>query len=446
MLIAQHSVAGEVDSRLQKPEMPPEADDRQALEEYACDRSNLPWVIFRAAHRANHTSALPARARALLAALARTVDAARPYAAIFARRELLTGRAMQSMRTFYRSLDDLEKAGFITRPPQKRYGDAGLFGRAYLHLTAKSAELLGLIEPAAETLPSTSLRDEPATKADIDPSFTVPSATVADGAIYKDLYPNNQKRQPGAVPADLRRLLPLGFRDFLVFKLMREAKRHGKLLSDVVEASWEHLRRATHPISYLRTLLRAPVDFAYRVRTQRVVDIERTEQRDRAEKVESEIAGLGGETFVSRDGLRRYRISDDARSIVIHHRDEAQPRVHAGNWAREFLDALGTGQIVRATYLAPTDEPDNVPDRPERVMTSGDVNVDADVEKHRAGAGRNFRTEINDLKQILRLKQAGFAPNREPGRAAERPGGSPENRFPFDSLLRTISGHAAPRT
>jgi hypothetical protein len=59
------------------------------------------------------TDSLPAHG-ALLAALARTVDAQRPYAAIFARRELPTGRAMQSMRTFYR--DDLEAAGLIARP------------------------------------------------------------------------------------------------------------------------------------------------------------------------------------------------------------------------------------------------------------------------------------------------------------------------------------------
>jgi hypothetical protein len=69
-----------------------------------------------------------------------TVDANRPYAAIYARRELLTGRALQSMRTFYRSLDDLEAAGLINRPPQKRHGDAGLFGRAYLHLTTNCSD------------------------------------------------------------------------------------------------------------------------------------------------------------------------------------------------------------------------------------------------------------------------------------------------------------------
>ena len=152
MLIAQLPVAGEDGDRL-RPSIPDNPrHDHSAFEEYACDRSNLPWIIFRAAHRANHIAALPARARALLAALARTVDANRPFAAIFARRELLTGRALQSMRTFYRSLDDLETGGFIVRPPQKRHGDAGLFGRAYLHLTDKAATLLGLVnEPNSQS-------------------------------------------------------------------------------------------------------------------------------------------------------------------------------------------------------------------------------------------------------------------------------------------------------
>src|SRR5471032_3441115 len=159
MLIAQLSVASEDVDRPRPPRTPATETDHEALEEFACDRSNLPWVIFRAAHRATHATTLPARARALLAALARTVDANRPYAAIFARRELLTGRAMQSMRTFYRSLDDLEAAGLIERVPQKRFGSAGLFGRAYLHLTEKSAIVLGYMSPSSgsqspETQPS----------------------------------------------------------------------------------------------------------------------------------------------------------------------------------------------------------------------------------------------------------------------------------------------------
>ncbi|SAK42974.1 hypothetical protein AWB83_00398 [Caballeronia ptereochthonis] len=437
MRIAQHSVAGEAASRPQTPDVPAGAQDQQALEEYACDRSNLPWVIFRAAHRATHTAALPARARALLAALARTVDAARPYAAIFARRELLTGRAMQSMRTFYRSLDDLEAAGFISRPPQMRYGGAGLFGRAYIHLTPKAAALLGLIEPASETDADTLIAASPveSSKAETDLSFAPPSVTVADGAIYKDLNPTTQKRQPGRVPADLQRLLPLGFREFLIFKLMREAKHHGKLLSDVVEASWDHLRGATHPISYLRTLLRAPVDFTHRVRARQAAVTAREQQRERAQHVESAVANLAGEAFVSRDGVRTYHIAADARSITIRHRDESQPRIHAGNWAHDFLAAVEAGHIVRA---APEASHGDLSTEFNRVVTA-----ERTMSAHTAT--RPFEAQINDLKQILRLKRAGDAPTNKPRDDIRPQYQRKRSPFPLNSLLQVLSGVAPSR-
>jgi len=69
-----------------------------------------------------------------------TVDGNRPYAAIYARRELLTGRVLQSMRTFYRSLDDLEATGLINRPRKNATVTPGYFGRAYLHLTTNCSD------------------------------------------------------------------------------------------------------------------------------------------------------------------------------------------------------------------------------------------------------------------------------------------------------------------
>jgi hypothetical protein len=347
MLIAQHSVAGEVHTRPAFPDRSAKSDDQQALDEFACDRSNLPWVIFRAAHRAAHISALPARARSLLAALARTVDAARPYAAIFARRDLLTGRALQSMRTFYRSLDDLETAGFITRPPQTRYGAAGLFGRAYLHLTPKVAGLLGLVEEKqAEATRSETAMQEQASSDSCDPLLSRPSATLAHRAIYKDLSPHTQKRQPARLPDDLIRLRSLGFREFLIFKLMREARSHGKLLSDVVEATWTHLQKARHPISYLRSLLTSPVDFAYRVRSKHVDENAKTLRQ--AEQIESDKAtkDLGGRTFKSADGSRQYVVSDDATSVSLYETGQSRPRVKVGKWIPDFLRALRSGQVV----------------------------------------------------------------------------------------------------
>lgn len=329
MSIAQLSVAGEGEAH---------PEDSHALIAYRSDAVNLPWIIFRAAFRANHIADLPQRARAVLAALARTVDATKPYAAIFARRELLTGRAMQSMRTFYRSLDDLESAGLIERRPQSRYVEAGLFGRAYLHLTEKATLVLGLTEATT------------ASNKDAEPaSLSRPSATLADGAIYKDLSPaSSQKRQPGQVPADLQRLRALGFLDFLIFKLMREAREHGKRLSDVVEVTWEHLKRASAPICYLRALLRNPIDFGHqlRVKTQvrQAADLEAIE-RQRAERAASESAG---KTFADASGETMYVVSADGESMTVYRASEGVGR-QAVNWKVSFAQALERGFIRLAT-------------------------------------------------------------------------------------------------
>jgi hypothetical protein len=364
MLIAQLSVAGEGDVY----PLPPFDDsvdiDQTALDEFLAGQSNLPWVVFRAAHRAANFPALPARARAVLAALARTVDANRPYAAIFARRELLTGRAMQSMRTFYRSLDDLEAAGLIERVPQKRFGTAGLFGRAYLHLTERSAIVLGYMSlpSAAQSAGSQTSANKPSAVQAADPtswnagiisapapSFNAPCVTVADGAIYKDLFPKNQKRQPGELPADLQRLLSLGFRQFLIFKLMREAKAQAKLLSDVVEATWEHLRNAKRPISYLRALLRSPVDFGHQIRTKRVAAERLAEETAAAARVDAAVSQSAGHTFIDKADTRLITVSSTADSIMVHDYREARPRVATGQWAIAFVAALKAGEVVRAT-------------------------------------------------------------------------------------------------
>ncbi|SOY77658.1 conserved hypothetical protein [Cupriavidus taiwanensis] len=354
MSIAQHFVAGE--GFLQ----PAPHESGTTL---PADAVNLPWVILRAVHHASRLEGIPARARAVLAALARTVDAAKPCGQIFARRSLLTERAMQSERTFYRSLDDLEAAGLIERPGQRRYVEAGLFGRAYLHLTERAAILLGLVEaPVVPREQPAKAAEEPAAKA-----FTQPSATVADGGIYKDLSPSFiQKRQPGQVPQDLQRLQPLGFRDFLIFKLMREAREHGKRLSDVVEATWEHLRQAARPISYLRSLLRSSTDFGFQVRNRVAQrEAERLAQLEQAE-AKALVKTVSGQTFVDAGGAYQVVVETDGVTLTVYQADEGVPRRDVGNWQVNFARALRSGRLRRltqkpvpstATYSRPADVP-----------------------------------------------------------------------------------------
>ncbi|SAL80967.1 hypothetical protein AWB67_05727 [Caballeronia terrestris] len=329
MSIAQRFVAGEGEAH---------PEDRAALTAFRCDSTNLPWTTFRAAFRAAHIEEIPSRARAVLSALARTVDAAKPFAAIFARRELLTGRALQSMRTFYRSLDDLELAGLIDRRAQSRYVEAGLFGRAYIHLTARAAEILGLVEQS----------EAPSPKA-AESSFDHPSARLADGGIYKDLNPSIfQKRQPGQVPEDLQRLRTLGFLDFLIFKLMREAREHGKRLSDVVEVTWNHLKLAKAPINYLRSLLRSTVDFSLQIRQRNDLTAEEQARLKRAMEAEQLARQSAGQTFVDASCRYKYVIDEDGENMVVYALDEGIGRQAAG-WKEAFATARARGQIRVAT-------------------------------------------------------------------------------------------------
>lgn len=333
MSIAQRSVASEGEAH------PLES---AALLAYQCDAINLPWVIFRAAFRANHIEQLPQRARAVLSALARTVDSSKPFAAIFARRELLTGRSMQSMRTFYRSLDDLEAAGLIDRRPQGRYVQAGLFGRAYIHLTAVAATLLGLVEP----IDSRPTRES---KTPVSPSINHPSATVADGVIYKDLSPKTfQKGQSGQVPKDLQRLRSLGFLDFLIFKLMREAREHGKRLSDVVEVTWQHLKAAQAPINYLRALLRNPIDFGHQLHKRIADQNEKQRLQENLAYAESVAVASAGQTFVNTATRLKYIVSEDGQSMVVMRAEEGVARQAAG-WKTKFAEARESGRIRPAT-------------------------------------------------------------------------------------------------
>ncbi|MFM0275506.1 hypothetical protein PQQ59_33300 [Paraburkholderia aspalathi] len=350
MSIAQRSVAGEGEAHPCAAETQTPEGDAQARAEFTCDTTNLPWVIFRAVHRAAQLQGVSARSRALLAALARTVDAKRPYAAIFARRELLTGRAMQSMRTFYRSLDDLEAAGLITRPPQSRYGQAGLFGRAYLHLTESAALLLGFVvkeAPASHTA-SSDTKAEGAQQARGE-SLNSRSANVADGAIYKDLFPASQKRQPGTLPADLHRLTSLGFHEFLVFKLMTEAKANGKFLSDVVDVSWAGLKKAHAPINYLRALLRKPVDFAYRARQLRNQAVLQQREATKNAEVTTTVARCVGQSFYDESGNRRITVSADGSTLSVCDAGEGIARTVLNGWQSPFAKALQKGNLLPAT-------------------------------------------------------------------------------------------------
>jgi hypothetical protein len=342
-----HSDAGEGNAR---PEQTLSHDvDADARRAHSCDSTNLPWVTFRATFRAANLQGLHGRARSLLAALARTVDAKNPYAAIFARRELLTDRALLSMRTLYRGLDDLETAGLIERSEQRRLNDiagyAGRYGRAYIHLTAAAARLLGFLDqPAVDTPAAKSTApDKPSVH------FPNPSATVADGSIYRDLSPKLQKRQPATLPPDLQRLMGLGFHKFLIYKLMGVARQNQKRLSDVVEATWDSLKKAAFPINYVQALLRSPKDFSQIARAKHDQLVQRDKIAERQRRTATAIERYVGKTFYDKNLTRRITLSQDGLQAAVLDAGQRQPRVTAGVWHAEFLAAVDAGHLVEAT-------------------------------------------------------------------------------------------------
>ncbi|WP_323123194.1 Replication protein O [Burkholderia alba] len=368
MSIAQSPIAGEGDIR-------PSNNEAALVAAFSSDPTNLPWRIFRAVHRANQIPELPGRARTLLAALARTVDQNAPFAAIYARRELLTGRALQSVRSFYRSLVDLEAAGLIVRTTQTRYVEVGKFGRTYIHLTPAAAQLLGLVEAPIEHAGQVAdgLIEEcaqtPPDHVNATPDFSLasPNASVAHGAIYENLSPSSfQKRQPGQLPADLIRLRSLGFHKFLIFKLMREARLQGKFLSDVVAATWDHLKLARCPINYLRSLLGRPVDYRHLRTTQQAKADTIQVAAKQAEQVADAVARHAGQSFYDRTATQRVTLSTDGAVLTSLAIDERAPRTSTAQWQAAWYEAVQRGRLVPAT---PGLEEQFSTQRQARVMT-----------------------------------------------------------------------------
>jgi hypothetical protein len=174
------------------------------------------------------------------------------------------------------------------------------------------------------------------------------------------------------VPEDLQRLRSLGFFDFLIFKLMREAREHGKRLSDVVEATWDHLKLAKAPINYLRSLLRGTVDFAHQLRARMNVKAEEQARVKRTLEADQVARQSAGKTFLDASGARKYVIDADGENMVVYNRDEGIGRQAAG-WKEGFAAALARGQIRAASSYV---QPEQGRERPP---------VTAQVREHIAG-------------------------------------------------------------
>ena len=369
---------------------------------------------------------LPARSRALLAALARTVDANRPYAAIFARRELLTGRAMQSMRTFYRSLDDLEAAGpHRAAAPETLRGGRPVWSRLppshRKSCRAPGSHRRRSLNVKARVCDS-GLQTAPKRR---HSAVTIFPLTVRlppwQTELYIRIFSLRIKRDNQARSRAIsQRLLNLGFHEFLIFKLMREAKQHGKLLSDVVEATWNHLSIAKRPISYVRSLLRSPVDFGQQLRAR---ELKVQEKHDIAAKVRAveEIAKRhAGHVFYDIGTTRRFEISIDATEITIHDCREPRARISASGWKGQFATALTEKHLVRSchkrdtVFLEKCQGTSYVPSNRSFAISPQGETRDARRKPTEAISNR-----LRDMKQLLRAACAGA--NRDRAVQGARP-------------------------
>ncbi|WP_233890071.1 replication protein O [Paraburkholderia flagellata] len=362
MSIAQHSVAREGDAH-------PEANQPQESGASAAiggDTRNLPYLTLRAHQRSLTMPDLPQRARCALAAITLTVDCARPLKEVFARRTYLADRAGLSERTWYRAEADLVDAGLITVAEQGRKGRHGRFGSAYIYLTETAAKALGLIGApvrrkqavARETAAAgqgtdagiaqaIAEREQPPVSGD---SFDSPTANMADPYTYGFYQsPLSQKRQQGALPADLERLRSLGFHKNLIFKLMKQARLAGKRLSDVVEVTWVQIKAARFPISYLQALLRSKTDFAWQCRERREEAAAVEQKRAAAMNVEETTQRCAGHTFYSHSGKARFEVSQDSSTLSVLRADESSVRSSHHGWQADFVAALESGQVIAAT-------------------------------------------------------------------------------------------------
>jgi hypothetical protein len=207
----------------------------------------------------------------------------------------------------------------------------------------------------------------------------------------------------------------------LIFKLMREAKAHAKLLSDVVEATWEHLRNAKRPISYLRALLRSPVDFGHQIRAKRLAAERLAEEKARAASIEAAILQCAGHTFIDSANTRLITVSRAADSITVHDYREATPRVATGQWEAAFVAALNAREVVPATSGQVSDFRLKCNRNRNRHTVQSMTTATPEHAMPRTRTS-TINDRLNEMKKMLRATCAGVSLENREDRSAEGSG------------------------
>jgi hypothetical protein len=199
-------------------------------------------------------------------------------AAIFPSRKVLALEAGVSIQTLHRDLAELEAKEYIKRQPQKHKSaaagaNAGKFWIAPIALTQKALVLLGLNE-VIHSQPNLKMRDGIYIEKEHTKEVQSSLKNTISAETSSAKSPANAVDRQTRLPKDLLPILARGVSVSGIFLLMKLARSHQKLLSDIVAYRMKRIEtlglQGRELFSYLRELAVAQnVDFAHLARETR---------------------------------------------------------------------------------------------------------------------------------------------------------------------------------
>lgn len=303
-------------------------------------KRNLPNKILRAFDNAKHLPGLSRTVRDTLAEICRFVPQTAPFSTVFAHKDKIAERIGASERTIYRHLNKLTEEGLIEVLDQERKSRNGRFSVARIKLTKKAAELLGLIE-TAHAVEAPGLQDihsKPSDNMTAGHTLTVPTFTKSQPTQFQN-----------GLPVDLSWMTGSGVSKAGIFGLMAKAKKHGKLLSDIVIAVWQYIRdlKGGRLYSYLLKLIVGPSDFASlaskeRQRLQEEVKHKLAKAKEKAFKER-----FKGISLTTVDQKKLYVIDKNCAFVQVYNGGfiGTQPMNNLSYW----ISLIESGKLVLAT-------------------------------------------------------------------------------------------------
>lgn len=330
-------------------------------------RKNLPMRTLRALDAALHVDGIKPSLRDMLAEIIRYVPQNLPFATVFAHKATLAMGMGVTERTVYRHIQQLEVSGLIEVLDQERKSRNGRFAVSRIRLTRRSAILVGLIEPDAadlvminpddamdpvEAAPSpTNLESSKAAESQV--IHTPPSDNLSSGQSLS--VPTISKNQPAGstengLPLDLTWLTGNGLSRPGIFKLMGMAKKHGKLLSDIVTAVRSRLAeiKGAKLYAYLAKLTTGPSDFA--------VDAANERRREKEAALAAQMSGKAAVfkarfcnvALTNRDQTELYVIDREAQHVQVTGARTGSAPLNDREF-RSWMKLVETGAVVLAS-------------------------------------------------------------------------------------------------